>query len=82
MSRALTLGADDELLGIGEVAREAGVSRAAAYTWALSGRIPARNVAGRLIVRRRDLDAARARGDLIPRRRGTASPRVLDGTAA
>ncbi len=48
----------DELLTIPKVAKVLGVVPLTARIWVLQGRIPARDVgAGRLVVRRADLDA-------------------------
>lgn len=52
--------ANDEVLSMPQAARELGVSRYTAYVWAVSGRLPAREIAGRYVVRRVDLDEFRA----------------------
>ena len=44
----------DELT-LGGVSRKVGIDRGTAYLWALSGKLPARFVAGRYLVRRSDL---------------------------
>lgn len=48
----------NEFVGLKEAALALGISRASAYTWALAGRLPAKRVVGRYLVRRRDLDEA------------------------
>jgi excisionase family DNA binding protein len=59
MSTAPIINPTDELLSLAEAARELGVSRNTAYIWAASGRLPARDAAGRFVVRRQDLNAFR-----------------------
>jgi hypothetical protein len=59
---------DDELLSLPMVARELGITRPTAAMWALRGRFKAREIAGRIVVRRVDLDA------FIAARSATASP--------
>ena len=51
-----TISPSDELLTIPQVAQQLGVTRYTAYIYALRGRIKARDAAGRLVVRREDLD--------------------------
>lgn len=51
---------DDEVLGLPDVAKALGVTRATAMAWALRGRFKAREIAGRTYVRRQDLEAFKA----------------------
>ena len=52
---------DEELVTLPRAAKEIGISRASAYTWALAGRIPARRIAGRYVITRAELKAVVAR---------------------
>jgi excisionase family DNA binding protein len=52
-------------LGVGQVARTAGVSRQAVYAWIRGGRLPAARVAGRYAIAPADL--APLLGDRRPR---------------
>lgn len=54
---SLDPGDPDELLALRAAAREIRMSANTLYAWAIRGRIPARKVAGRFVIRRGDLDA-------------------------
>ena len=56
MLDAPTISPNDDLLTIPQVARRLGVTRYTAYIYALRGRLRARDAAGRLVVRREDLE--------------------------
>jgi hypothetical protein len=60
MLNAPTIAPDDQLVTLPQVARELGITRATAKVWALSGRFRAREVAGRTVVRRADLEEFKA----------------------
>lgn len=70
----MALEPDDELLSIPQVARELGISRTTAYIRILAGRIPARRVLDRYVVRRRDLEDLRG---TVGRRNSGAEESVL-----
>jgi len=59
---------DCEYVSLPQAAKELGVSRATAYTWALAGRIPAKLIAGRYAVSREQLDAVKPALRRTPRR--------------
>lgn len=63
-----TIHPDDETLSVPQVARELGISRARVYVLAVGGRLLAREIAGRLIVRREDLERFKADRAAAPRR--------------
>lgn len=55
-----TIAPDDELLGMYEVARELGVHHNTAQRFCWRGLIPYREILGRMVVRRQDLEAFKA----------------------
>jgi predicted DNA-binding transcriptional regulator AlpA len=57
-----TIAPTDELLTLPQVARELGITRPTAAMWAARGYFPSREIAGRTVVRRADLDAFKAAG--------------------
>ena len=54
---APTIGPQDEVVTLPAVARELGRARNTVWVWALRGRLPARCIGNRWVVRRVDLDA-------------------------
>lgn len=60
MVDAPVIAPSDELLTLPQVARELGITRSTARVWALRGLFPAREIAGRTVVRRDDLDTFKA----------------------
>jgi hypothetical protein len=72
--KGLSIYAKDDALSIPQAARVIGVSRHTAYIWALSGRLPARQLAGRYVVRREDAEEVASREASLLNERRALTP--------